>query len=226
MALSRARTPVDRASMSRTPSRRRAVKDRQRGSKPHESGGSTARPKGGRRRLPEAEFAAIVAEAQPRMLRHANRMMGGAKVERCVQPEDVVQWVFLKAARGKLPLQGIPREHQIRVLLKAVRWRISNLWRDQTRRRERLQEHPPKFLVPTQPDQSAASREVLEKADAALSGLAPRQEEVARKYYFEEATAPEIAEDLDIAVATVRETLRKGRGPLKDGMKVDHEDLE
>ncbi|MEX2610626.1 MAG: sigma-70 family RNA polymerase sigma factor [Gemmatimonadota bacterium] len=167
-----------------------------------------------------------MAEAQPRMLRHANRMMGGAKVERCVQPEDVVQWVFLKAARGKLPLQGIPREHQIRVLLKAVRWRISNLWRDQTRHQERLDQQPPKPAALLTPVQQTSSREALERIDAALSSLASRQEEVARMSFLEDATAPEVAAALDLAVPTVRETLRKARIKLKDMLNMVHEDLE
>ena len=120
--------------------------------------------------------------------------------------EDIFQTVFLKYALASVSFDS--EEHEkawvIRVTLNACRDLLKSVFRSRTVSLEELVEQPAQL--------SADHREVLE----AVLSLPARYRDVVYLHYYEDYTAPEIAQILGKNVNTIYTRLTRAKGLLRE----------
>ena len=120
--------------------------------------------------------------------------------------EDIFQTVFLKYALASVSFDSDEHEKAwlIRVTLNACRDLLRSVFRSRTVSLEELVEQPAQL--------SAHHREVLE----AVLSLPARYRDVVYLHYYEDYTAPEIAQILGKNVNTIYTRLTRAKGLLRE----------
>ena len=120
--------------------------------------------------------------------------------------EDIFQTVFLKYALASVSFDSDEHEKAwlIRVTLNACRDLLRSVFRSRTVSLEELVEQPAQL--------SADHREVLE----AVLSLPARYRDVVYLHYYEDYTAPEIAQILGKNVNTIYTRLTRAKGLLRE----------
>ena len=120
--------------------------------------------------------------------------------------EDIFQTVFLKYALASVSFES--EEHEkawvIRVTINACRDLLRSVFRSRTVSLEELVEQPARL--------AADHREVLE----AVLSLPARYRDVVYLHYYEDYTAPEIAQILGKNVNTIYTRLTRAKGLLRE----------
>ena len=120
--------------------------------------------------------------------------------------EDIFQTVFLKYALASVSFDSDEHEKAwlIRVTLNACRDLLRSVFRSRTASLEELVEQPARL--------AADHREVLE----AVLSLPARYRDVVYLHYYEDYTAPEIAQILGKNVNTIYTRLTRAKGLLRE----------
>ena len=120
--------------------------------------------------------------------------------------EDIFQTVFLKYALASVSFDSDEHEKAwlIRVTLNACRDLLRSVFRSRTVSLEELVEQPARL--------AADHREVLE----AVLSLPARYRDVVYRHYYEDYTAPEIAQILGKNVNTIYTRLTRAKGLLRE----------
>lgn len=157
-----------------------------------------------------AEFQSLVETLQHRLVRFAHRRLGSLQ-----DAEDVVQEVLLKSftAREKL-------KNTLRVMPYLYRM-TANACIDLQRKRKSggevsLEGITPFSVLEGEADMTVSDAEKeLERIEALLSGLPPRQAEVIRLRVLDELSFAQIAEILGCRLPTVKSRFRYGLEKLR-----------
>jgi RNA polymerase sigma-70 factor (sigma-E family) len=143
----------------------------------------------------EDGLAAVYRRLYPSLVRTAYLL-----VDTREQAEEVVQDAFARA---------LPKWHRLDVPEAYLRTCVVNGCRRIHRRRRLVRRTPDPFVDPT------AVTEHDHVADAVRRLPSPQREAIVLRYYLQ-ATDPEIAEALNLAVGTVKSTLHRARARLKE----------
>ncbi len=157
-------------------------------------------------------FGVLIARYEAKMLRYARKF-----VSQHEDMQDAVQDIFIKAytniqsfdtSRRFSPwLYRIAHNELVNALKKRGTEKVSFLDLDM------LFPHP---LAPLATDTEAQVKELRAMLDTCLTKLSPKYREVLILYYFEEMQYHEIADVLEIPVATVGVRLQRGKKALQN----------
>ena len=150
----------------------------------------------------DQEFADLVSERMPALLRYAHLLAGDR-----ARAEDLVQSAFAAAYRHRRRIDPPGAEAYVR---RAVLNGYLSWWR-RGRVRERVTDRPP-----DRPMADVAS--AVDERDAmwaALATLPPRQRAVLVLRYYEDLSEAEIARVLDVAAGTVKSQAAKALATLR-----------
>jgi RNA polymerase sigma-70 factor (sigma-E family) len=150
----------------------------------------------------DQEFADLVSERMPALLRYAHLLTGDRG-----RAEDLVQSALAAAYRHRRRIDPAGAEAYLR---RAVLNGYLSWWR-RVRVRERLTDRPPDRPL-------ADAAPALDERDAmwaALATLPPRQRAVLVLRYYEDLPEAEIARVLDVAPGTVKSQAAKALATLR-----------
>ena len=150
----------------------------------------------------EQEFADLVRERTPALLRYAHLLTGDR-----ARAEDLVQSAFAAAYRHRRRIDPATAEAYVRrtLLNEHLSW-----WR-RGRGRERVTDRPPDRPVAD----GAAAVDERDAMWAALAVLGPRQRAVLVLRYYEDLSEAEIARVLDISPGTGKSQAAKALATLR-----------
>ena len=150
----------------------------------------------------DQEFAALVTERMPALLRYAHVLTGDR-----ARAEDLVQSALAAAYRHRRRIHPEGAEAYVR---KAVLNEHLSWWR-RRRSRERVTDRPPDRPVPD----GASGVDERDAMWAALARLGPRQRAVLVLRYYEDLSEAEIARVLDVSPGTVKSQAAKALASLR-----------
>ena len=150
----------------------------------------------------DQEFADLVTERMPALLRYAHLLTGNR-----ARAEDLVQSAFAAAYRHRGRLDPATAEAYVR---KAVLNGHLSWWR-RGRVRERVTDRPPDRPV----SDTAAAVGERDAMWAALATLPSRQRAVLVLRYYEDLSEAEIARVLDVSPGTVKSQAAKALASLR-----------
>ena len=159
---------------------------------------------------PEA-FEALVQTFMDRLVRYAFRRLGDFH-----EAEDVVQEVFIRGWRRRLALQKV---ESVRPYLYRM---TANACTDLLRKRrggicsiERIEEIPGRDAGA---QQVAAAAQELQRIEALVEDLPPRQAEVIRLRFLDDLPLVDVARIIGCSRATAKSRLRYGLQKLRQGL--------
>jgi len=163
----------------------------------------------------EAAFRALIARKLPRIHALSLRLLGDNG-----EADDVTQDAFLRSWRQARDWR--PGQAQFDTWLHRV---VLNLCYDRLRkRREILAAEPPEQVDPSLPvDQRLERDEAVQRVQAALAKLPPRQREAIMLHTYQELSNIETAQVLDVSVEALESLLSRARRTLRsllDGVEM------
>jgi len=155
----------------------------------------------------EAAFRALIARKLPRIHALALRLLGSAG-----EADDIAQDAFLRAWRQARDWR--PGQARFDTWLHRV---VLNLCYDHLRkRREVVVADPPEQVDPTlSVDRRLERNETVQRVQAALAKLPPRQREAIMLHTYQELSNIETARVLDISVEALESLLSRARRSLR-----------